>query len=185
MKRKIKLAMTIIVALVIAVMNYNGKNNVSEGQIEYRRDDWESSAANTFYDPIRCVNVGLKNYKLYLDTQMDITSDGFQYVCPYSNEVIYDYKKVEWDHIIPLYYVHCHGGDQWTRDQKVEYCYNMDNGVNVSMGANRSKGAKGPSEWLPECNQEWYCQKWLEIADRYNIDIDDEDMRVINNVLGR
>lgn len=152
---------------------------------EYIRDEWESSNANQFYDPIRGITVGLKNYKLYLDTNVDITGPDFSYTCPYNGETIYDYTAIEWDHIIPIHYVFEHGGADWTREEKVAYCYDFEVGVNVNKHDNRVKSDKGPSEWLPEINQKWYCEQWLTIADKYNIIIAPEDMEVINEVLSK
>lgn len=162
-------------------------NEVKIGEsanVDYDRDDWQLSNGYIFYDEIRNEKVGLRNYYLYLNTNTDIKNKNkFVYQDPYTNEEGHNYDNYEYDHIIPINYVHQHGGYKWSEEQKNEYYYNLDNGVCVNTHDNRTKSDSGPSEWMPRCNQKWYCYKWLEIAVKYDITISQEDYDTICKIL--
>lgn len=160
-------------------------NEVSIGEeedIDYDRDEWTLSNGYIFYDENRNEKTGIRNYVLSEATDCDIKSDEFSYVDPYSGETCYDYSELDYDHIIPINYVATHGGNNWTTEEKQEYYYDTENGVDVSASLNRSKSNKGPSEWMPEINQKWYCYKWLEVACRYDINISQDDYNTIVEV---
>lgn len=147
--------------------------------VDYNRDDWDLSNGYIFYDENRNEKTGLRNYVLSETTSVDIKSDEFSYTDPYSGEIGNDYSSYDYDHIIPVHYVAQHGGNSWTEEEKQEYYYNTENGVDVNSSLNRIKSDKGPSEWLPEINQKWYCYKWVEIANKYNISISQDDYNMI------
>lgn len=103
---------------------------------------------------------------------------GFEYYCPYTGIIITDPSKIDFDHIIPLQYTFYHGGYAWDDDKKNTYSYDFDIGVDVSQSSNRSKGAAGPSEWLPSENKDDYCYTWFVIANEYDISMTEKDISV-------
>lgn len=105
------------------------------------------------------------------------------YLDPYTNQWIYDIKEADYDHIIPLAYVNSHGGSEWSESRKKEYADNPMAGVCCLSSLNRSKGAKGPSEWLPEKNVEDYCYSWLYDAVYWDISLDEDDYNTIKSIL--
>ena len=61
-------------------------------------------------------------------------------------------KQLDIDHLVPLKEAHDSGAHAWSKSRKREYANDMshpDHLIAVSSRANRSKGAKDPSEWLP------------------------------------
>lgn len=127
---------------------------------------------------------------------------GEEIVCSTKEEVS---KNIQIDHIIPIGYVHRHGGASWSDDKKKEYYNdygtidaNYDSGDNgtvdypkigvlvaVDSKSNISKSDKGPSEWMPSDKSYWveYCIKWVEIADAYDISLSKADYDKIQEVL--
>lgn len=108
--------------------------------------------------------------------------DNGVYTSPYDNKN-YTMKEMDYDHIIPLSYADVHGADNWDDVKKKSYADNPIVGIDVNLHDNRSKGDKGPYEWLPEKNVESYCYTWLVLADKYNLSIAPKDMDVIKEKL--
>lgn len=123
----------------------------------------------------------IRKYSFYESDWYDWEKD--QYIDPYTNDVITDISKVDYDHIIPLAYAHAHGAALWTEEQKREFADDPTVGVCCSQFDNRAKGAKGPSEWMPSANQASYCYTWLIIANRFNLWLEQEDYDVIIKTL--
>lgn len=120
-------------------------------KIEYERDEWEKMRRH--YDTYRNEYVGLRDYKLSLNTSCDITdSNVFTYKCPYSGFESNNYKDFEYDHIVPIAYAATHGGNEWSSFDKTKFYNDYENGICVSKKFNREKRASGPSEWLLEFN---------------------------------
>lgn len=161
------------------------KVKIEEANTEHdsNRSDWENSSLR-FECPVSGKKSGVRNYSLEMTTGEAYNRDNFSYECPYSHEIVTDVKKIDYDHIIPINYVDSHGGWAWSKEDKQEYYYNIDNGICTFQSPNRKKSDKGPSKYLPDYNQEWYCYKWLEIATRYNIGISQADYDTIVDVLG-
>ncbi len=102
----------------------------------------------------------------------------FTYTCPYTGKVIKDmddgkkdndYGTVDYDHLCPLKSCYIRGGNKWTKEQKNAYAYDQWVAVDVLYSANRSKGDKGPLEYLPDINIEDYCYSWLQICSKYEL----------------
>ena len=72
------------------------------------------------------------------------------------------------DHLVPLKNAHDSGGWAWNSAGKEEYANYLgdpDHLIAVTSGANRSKGAKGPEEWMPPDQGYWcrYATDWTEV----------------------
>ena len=138
----------------------------------YTREEWD--------DRVKKVNgKSLRMYTMEKSIWNHSKGKDFKYECPYTGEIITNVRKIDRDHIIPLAYAHNHGGANWPKEKKTEYTYDEEVSVNTSASANRIKGAKGPSEYMPEKHKAEYCYTWLYIANKYGIAIAKEDMAVI------
>lgn len=194
MSKKIISIISFIVVVLLSCKNFesmsqsntmtyvdDSHNEVSNEEIpEYHRDEWESSVRNTFWDPIREKEVGMRNYQLYLATKVDITDpEVFSYTCYYCGDEFSDYSKFDWDHIVPLKYAHDNGAYAWSNEEKIDFAHDEFVGLLSCATCNRVKGAKGPSEWMPELHQEEYCKMFMEICNKYNLEIAEEDELVI------
>lgn len=104
--------------------------------------------------------------------------DDFVYKDPYTGLMIRDESKIDFDHIISLNYAWYHGAYKWSNEKKNNFSYNASIGVDVSSSANRSKGAKGPSDWLPVENPEDYCWSYFIVASTYDISMTRSDFDV-------
>lgn len=76
---------------------------------------------------------------------------------PYTGKIFYDGHKVDVDHLVPLKWAWENGANRWTRKKRRTFANDERNLFIVSASANRSKGAKGPAEWLPS-NKRFHCQ---------------------------
>ena len=79
---------------------------------------------------------------------------------PYTGKVFINPKKLDVDHMVPLRHAHQSGGALWSKERKRQYSNDLRNPAHliaVSASANRSKGAKPPSQWLP-LNPHYRCQ---------------------------
>lgn len=102
----------------------------------------------------------------------------FTYTCPYTGTVIKDlddgkadndFGNLDYDHLLPLSSAYIRGAKDWTKEQQNAYAYDQWVGVDVLYSANRSKGDKGPLEYMPPINQGSYCFSWFMIASKYNL----------------
>lgn len=165
----------------------NKIHTVSEEElryVEYERDEWTSdSQLYECYKNHGCDEkyTSIRKYSFY-ESEWYNWDDNY-YVDPYTEQVINDVRQTDYDHIIPLAYVNSHGGEQWNDEKKKEFADDPSNGVCVNIHDNREKGAKGPSEWLPDENKVDYCYTWLVISDHYGLSISDDDMNTIKSVL--
>ena len=68
------------------------------------------------------------------------------------------------DYMVPMKNAHNSGGWSWSAEEKEKYgnyLQNPDHLIAVTVGANRSKGAKGLEEWGPP-DQQYWCQYALD-----------------------
>lgn len=102
------------------------------------------------------------------------------WIDPYTKLKIDTRNKVDIDHIIPLNYVSSHGGESFSSDQKHKFATDPDNLLSVSQKANRSKGDKGLSEWMPSFSKCAYIKRWELVSKKYSIVLSKVDQDIIN-----
>jgi hypothetical protein len=86
---------------------------------------------------------------------------------PYTGQEFRTPYDLDVDHVVSLRDAHDSGGYAWGSDQKEAFANDLDHPMAlraVAKGANRSKGSKGPDQWLPP-NPEFRCQFIQEHAD--------------------
>ena len=89
---------------------------------------------------------------------------------PYSGNVLFDSSKMDIDHLVPLAWAWEHGAYTWTDAEREKFANDPINLFAVTASLNRSKGAKGPSDWLPP-NQGFHCQyvtRYLRVMLKYD-----------------
>lgn len=122
-----------------------------------------------------------KNGKTVIETNL-----AGKWIDPYSGEKIKDSSKIDIDHIIPLSKAAKSGGQVWTKEEKEIFANDLDNLLAVSAKENRSKGDKGPGEYMPK-NKSYQCQyakSYVSIADKYELTINKKDFEVLEKALG-
>lgn len=143
-----------------------------ENTEKYNRDDWEKPAKKFTLDGEKVSRVKYDTYT----SQYLISKDPFVYKDPYTDKEITDIKILDFDHLVPISYCNKFSDLSWSKEQKNKFAQDENVGVSVLNKENRSKGAKGPSEWLPKANQGDYCYSWLLIAHEYGLALRQQDI---------
>lgn len=136
----------------------------------YRREDWRhwTDADGD------CMNARHEALLAQATGPVKLSPDGCyvsvgQWIGPYSGKTYTRASDLDVDHIIPLKWAHEHGGANWPADRKERFANDPDNLLVVDDGLNQSKGAKGPTEWMPplhayRCN---YLDRWAGVLKKY------------------
>jgi hypothetical protein len=122
---------------------------------------------------------------LIRDSQTQVSFDGCRVVSglwdlPYSGGSTTNASQIDIDHIIPLKWAHGHGGDRWSSGRKRAFANDPDNLLATYYSANRSKGAKGPDQWMPEINRCSYAQRWEVLIEKYELVTTTGEMEAID-----
>lgn len=74
-----------------------------------------------------------------------------RWTCPYTGQVFTDPSKLDVDHVVGLKEAYDTGGADWDAAKKEAFANDLDDPelMAVSASANRSKGDRGPDEWMP------------------------------------
>lgn len=88
---------------------------------------------------------------------------GGRWQCRFTGEIFTDAGDLDIDHVVPLKAAWLSGAHEWTKERREQYAngwgLRLDSRrvrrrrswlLPVSASANRSKGAKGPDQWLPD-----------------------------------
>ena len=157
--------------------NLIGKIRISnESQnIKYDREKFEKPTHSYKFNNQKLTR---NKYAWHISEYLN-SEDPFSYKCPYTGINIKDMSTLDFEHIIPLNYIHKYGDVKWNEQGMNTYAYDMRIGMDVLNKANRSHSDKGPSEWLPEQNIAQYCYTWLVIAYEYDIALRNVDLQII------
>ena len=105
---------------------------------------------------------------------------------PYTGGIFTNPSVLDVDHFIPLSEAHQSGADRWSREERRAFANNLDIAdalIAVSASANRSKGNRDPSQWLPP-NEGYHCQyikMWVALKQHYGLSMDTREREFINN----
>jgi len=107
-----------------------------------------------------------------------------QWTCPYTGEIITDPSKVDVDHMVALNDAHGSGGWAWSSDQRERFANDLENPKHLlatSQYGNRSKGARGPDEWLPplESARCQYLQDWMKVKEGWELGMSESESGII------
>ncbi len=95
---------------------------------------------------------------------------------PYTGYIFVKPGDLDIDHVIPLAYAHAAGGYLWEQAEKAMFANDQMNLFAVSRAANRRKGARGPSDFLPVTTfQNEYISLWKELSLLYHLNLESED----------
>jgi hypothetical protein len=99
-----------------------------------------------------------------------------KWTCPYTGETFTDPGKMDIDHVVPLLEAHESGGWRWDEERKRSYFNDLSPGhlVATSASSNRSKGARGPDEWMPEIPEVkcGYLRAWAGVKEKWGLEMD-------------
>ena len=96
---------------------------------------------------------------------------------------------VDIDHMVPLKNAHLSGAWSWNPSMKEEYANYLgeeNHLIAVTAGANRSKGARGPEEWMPPDETYWceYARSWAEIKAWWELTMTKVESEIVMDMLG-
>jgi hypothetical protein len=100
---------------------------------------------------------------------------GGGWLSPYDGIRITKASALDIDHVVPLFEAWRSGAWAWTPAQRQAFANDVDDPralVAVSLGQNRSKGDKDPSQWLPPKGVCTYIADWISIKARYQLSVD-------------
>lgn len=121
------------------------------------------------------------------DGKMTLNSENSGiWIDPYSGVEITNASDVDIDHIIPLSNAARNGGQAWTAELKEKFANDPDNLLATSAKENRSKGDKGPAEYMPLQKSGYRCpyaKAYITIAYKYELTITDSDYDVLQQAV--
>lgn len=111
-----------------------------------------------------------------------------KWVCPYTGKVITDPSKVDIDHMVALKDAHVSGGWGWPADQRQSFANDLEDPTHLlatSQYGNRSKGAKGPDEWLPplESARCDYIDQWVKVKEGAELGMAEGEYAIITYMM--
>lgn len=93
-----------------------------------------------------------------------------RWISPFTGDVIHDASTLDVDHVVPLKWAWEHGADSWSQEKRETFANDLRNLWPVEASLNRSKGARGPDDWLPPSGQCQYVLRFIQNVKRYNLD---------------
>jgi 5-methylcytosine-specific restriction endonuclease McrA len=149
---------------------------------QYNRSEWrhwideDKDMLNTRQEVLLEENIADTLYLIKVKNKIRIVHG--KWICPYTGDTITNPKYLDVDHFIPLKHAYENGGNEWSKSQKKAYANFLEDKshlVAVKASANRSKGSKGPLEWMPEKNKCWYLKTWIKIKEKWNLKFSPEE----------
>lgn len=103
----------------------------------------------------------------------------------YTGQVFHDPSELDIDHLVPLKEAHQSGAADWAGQRKHRYANDLrhpETLIAVEKGANRSKGADDPAEWMPpdESAHCLYLKRWIQVKREWDLEMDVEEREVVN-----
>ncbi len=89
---------------------------------------------------------------------------------PFSGKTLLQASDLDVDHIIPLKWASEHGGLKWSSTKKERFANDPVNLLAVDVSLNQSKGARGPTQWMPP-NHSFRCEYlrlWQTVLSKYS-----------------
>ena len=93
-----------------------------------------------------------------------------RWISPFTGKVIQNAGDTDIDHVVPLAWSWDRGAGQWSRGKREKFANDPVNLWPVEASLNRSKGAKGPDEWLPPAGQCGYVARFYRIVKLYALE---------------
>lgn len=109
----------------------------------------------------------------------------FVYTEPYAGMRVSDPSTLDIDHVVPLGYADAHGAHSWPRARKQAFANDASQLLAVSASANRSKGDKGPADWMPRSEERCeYVTIWVNTIGKYGLTVTNRDAEAMSKAAG-
>jgi hypothetical protein len=156
----------------LSSLHVQSAQNVNYNRTEWKT--WDSVGKSCWNVREQIVSTQAQSVKLAAD---GCSIESVSLKDPYTGNVMSSTQTIDVDHVVPLGYVASHGGQSWSSEKKEQYANDTTAGhlIAVSSFANRSKGDKGPSEWMPSTNQCAYAEDFVGVLQKWGISVDPSD----------
>lgn len=92
-----------------------------------------------------------------------------RWISPFTNRVIQNAGDIDIDHVVPLAWSWERGASEWSPEKRERFANDPVNLLPVEASLNRSKGARGPDQWLPPVGQCGYVARFVRIVKQYDL----------------
>jgi len=158
---------------------------IASAASEYKRSDWrwidaDNDCQDTRHELLIQESKIPVTFKPSSKGPECLVSTG-QWYGPYLGKFFTKARDLDVDHVVPAKWVYDHGAADWSKEQIREFSNDTTNLLLVDKSENRSKGAKGPSEYMPP-NADFHCPylaKWVVVTNKYNLTPGLDDQRKI------
>ena len=165
---------------------------IPAGIPEYDRSDWRHwiDEDGDCQDARQEVLIAESLVEVTFETDRQCRVETGRWYGTFTGVYVDDPGDLDIDHIVPLKNAHLSGAWAWNPAMKEEYANyleNPDHLIAVASRANRSKGARGPEEWMPS-NQDYWCQyttDWAEIKAWWELTMTDAEAEAVVEMLQR
>ncbi|MFL1485473.1 HNH endonuclease family protein [Marinobacter sp. LN3S78] len=106
-----------------------------------------------------------------------------RWVSPFTGEVIQNAGDIDIDHVVPLVWAWHNGASEWSRDRREAFANDPLNLWPVEASLNRSKGGRGPDEWMPPAGECQYISRFMRILIKYDLKPPESEARAFNRLL--
>lgn len=103
----------------------------------------------------------------------------------YAGKTFTDPSGMDLDHVVPLSWAASNGGNTWDAEKKIAFANDPGNLFLSDASENRSKGDKGPSEYLPP-NKDFQCayvNTFISVVAKYDLTMPQSDKAAAQEVI--
>ncbi|WP_281348233.1 HNH endonuclease family protein [Marinobacter changyiensis] len=93
-----------------------------------------------------------------------------RWVSPFTGNVIQNSSEIDIDHVVPLAWAWERGASNWSDARRERFANDERNLWPVEASLNRSKGARGPNEWLPPSGACGYVARFYRLTRIYKLE---------------
>lgn len=106
-----------------------------------------------------------------------------RWISPFTGDVIQNAGDIDIDHVVPLVWAWEHGASEWPRERREAFANDPLNLWPVEASLNRSKGGRGPDEWMPPSGECQYVSRFVRILIKYDLKPPESEARAFNRLL--
>jgi hypothetical protein len=92
-----------------------------------------------------------------------------RWISPFTGNVIQNGSEIDIDHVVPLAWAWERGASNWSDVKRERFANDERNLWPVEASLNRSKGAKGPNQWLPPSGACGYVARFYRLTRIYKL----------------
>lgn len=158
----------ILVVFVVGAATAQEIPEYDRGEFTHWVDD-DRDGQNTRQEVL--IAFSLSPVEFTSDTQRTVAAG--EWYGRYTGETFTTSRHVDVDHIVPLAWAWENGAWAWTASLRRAFANDPRNLLPVSASANRSKGAKGPLEWMPAL-ESYHCEyllRWKDVLQAYDLPV--------------